>query len=549
MVEEKGAAPRRRARLLSAGAVVAVPVLAVGALAWTGRVDVPFAGDNEPGVFKVGEKGGTYSLPSGGRVTVPEGAVDGEATLTVTAPRTLQPGDAAPLQGVRQGGIAFDVSLSRGHVRGVQPKKPLELELPIEGAPKPQGGAEDVFALPYTALPGGKYLLLPAKAAGAGKLAVRLPHLSPKYVAYVSDEALLDAFDPAPVEQDRDACDETLTAGGVKVKIDHGKSRGWSRKDDSAIFACLAESKENPGRYVRLNVLNRIDYLLSVASTSNVRLAASRGDTETEVIKALSRTIFNRPKVKEYVAEGGKLVGSIDAQALYGADAVVELQADPHTFLAEGVWRALNVVSAVFIGEGADEAAKAAKGLVEAVNVVSCLEDAVGEHKGDLTSAGLAVDVVIGCTGPIVEHLAKHIKAFDLWNRVKTVWDLGGQLKTTLERAWNGIRLTLADTLRVTVVAEAPSCPSGAELHRIVQAGANRPAAGTPTRTRGESAECTGLWGRGKAVIAGQGSEPDIPITFIIRFQDGEWRTLDEGQDYCAMNDLPAPVRDQWLGC
>lgn len=192
-------------------------------------------------------------------------------------------------------------------MRGIQPKKPLELELPMQGAPKPQGKAKNVFALPST---------------------------------------------PAAIERNRDACDKALTVGGVKVKIDHGKSRGWSRKDDSAIFACLAESKENPGRYVRLNVLNRIDYLLSVASTSNVRLAASRGDTETEVIKSLSRTIFNLPKVKGYVAEGGKLVGSIDARALYGADAVVELQADPHTFLAEGVWRALNVVSAVFIGEG-----------------------------------------------------------------------------------------------------------------------------------------------------------------------------------------------------
>lgn len=213
------------------------------------------------------------------------------------------------------------------------------------------------------------------------------------------------------------------------------------------------------------------------------------------------------------------------------------------------MWRALNVVSAVFIGEGADEAAKAAKGLVEAVNVVSCLENAVGGHKGDLTSAGLAVDVVIGCTAPIAEHLAKHVKAFDLWHRAQTVWDLGDQLKTTLERAWNGIRLTLADTLRVTVVADVPSCPSGAELHRIVQAGANRPAAGTLTRTRDESAECTGLWGRGKAVVAGRGSDPDVPFTFVIRFEGGGWRTLDEGQDYCSMNDLPALVRDQWLGC
>ncbi|NEA29130.1 hypothetical protein [Actinomadura bangladeshensis] len=76
--------------------------------------------------------------------------MDGPASLTVTAPGTLKPGDAAPLQGVRKGGIAFDVSLSRDDVRGIQPKKPLELELPIQGAPKPQGQAKNVFALPST---------------------------------------------------------------------------------------------------------------------------------------------------------------------------------------------------------------------------------------------------------------------------------------------------------------------------------------------------------------------------------------------------------------
>jgi hypothetical protein len=113
------------------------------------------------------------------------------------------------------------------------------------------------------------------------------------------------------------------------------------------------------------------------------------------------------------------------------------------------------------------------------VNVVSCLENAVGEHKGDLTSAGLAVDVVIGCTAPIAEHLAKHVKVFDLWHRAQTVWDLGDQLKTTLERAWNGIRLTLTDTLRVTVVADARHA-------RVVRnsTGSSRPVPTAPPRAR-----------------------------------------------------------------
>ncbi|GAA1822568.1 hypothetical protein [Actinomadura chokoriensis] len=42
---------------------------------------------------------------------------------------------------------------------------------------------------------------------------------------------------------------------------------------------------------------------------------------------------------------------------------------------------------------------------------------------------------------------------------------------------------------------------------------------------------------------------PGVPFTFVICFEGGEWRTPDEGQDYCGMNDLPALVRDQWPGC
>lgn len=102
MVTKQGKTPSRKRRgrrwLAVVAAFVAV-ALVLGILEWTGRIDLPFVGkDAKPGVFQVDAKGGSYKLPAGGSITVPKGAVDRPATLTVTPQRELKAADAAPFK-------------------------------------------------------------------------------------------------------------------------------------------------------------------------------------------------------------------------------------------------------------------------------------------------------------------------------------------------------------------------------------------------------------------------------------------------------------------
>lgn len=556
MVTKQGKTPprkRRGRRWIGIVAILVAVTLILGILEWTGRIDLPFVGrTSKPGVFQVDEEGGTYPLPSGGQITVPKGAVDKSATLTVTAPRELAADEAAPLKGVRQGGVAFDVSLTRENERDIQPAKdkPLVLAMPTK-APATVGD-ERLLTLPYTSDGEGGYGLLPHKASGAGQLSIQLSHLSPKFVTYVTDQQLVDAFDAESVEKDRGKCDDDLTVGGVKVKIDHDRSRGWSLKKDSAIFACLAKSKENPNEYVRLNVLSRIDYLLSVAAADNVRTAASKGNAETQVVKSLSRRVFNLPKVKQYVGENEKFVGSIAAESLYSRDAIVELRADPHTYLAEVMWRMIQMMTNILIGEQSDKSAKVAKKIVGSVSVVSCLQDAVEKYQGKL-NPNMAVDMVVNCSGPILEVVAKFHVVFKVLAALKELWDQMDDMKVMVERGLNGIRLTLADTLRVTVTAEPPPCPRGTKLHEIVKRGANTPSGSVTVDTWGESAECHGVWARGSANVGLHDPQTDTRTSFLLHFKGGEWRMIEEGQDmggspYCTDAGTPAIVR-QWLSC
>lgn len=407
------------------------------------KKDGPVGGDTA-GAKTVDKKGGTFTFKAGLKIIVPAGAVDQKTTLTATQPRILPKGSAGPLKNIRSAAVGFDVSLVQGDNKDVQPKKPLSVTVPLRGAFAP-AGSTDTNPLPYTADGKGGFLLLPYKDSKTA-MNVEMSHLSPKYVAYVADKELLKSFDAAKAQSDRGSCSQQLTVSGEKIKFGP-QSKGWDLKDDSAVFACLIKGSDG---YVRVGMVNRIDYILSIAATKNVRVVPPEdGGSEAAIIKSLARNIFHLPKVKAYAALDEKLVGSIKVDDL---PATIELQGDPHTYLAEAVWRALTVSVMVFIGEDGDQTAKLVKALIESVDTTTCLSDRLTAN--DQADWLKAVRAVIDCSSPIMDVLAKHLPSMDILKRAQAAWSMTLALTESLVRAGNGIKLQFTNTIRVQVERE-----------------------------------------------------------------------------------------------
>lgn len=406
----------------------------------------------KPEPKKINEQGGTFTFTDGIIVVVPKGAVDVETEIVVSAPLPLKQNDAGPLTGKRASGVLFDVSLVRGETKDIQPRVPLTVKVPLNGSkyapPAPKGG----HILSYTANPAGGFLLLPA-TVNSQYLSVEMSHLSRKYVVYITDAELLRSFDSEKTRSAPANCAQEATINGQKVKFG-SKSRGWSLKDNSPIYACIyAGSKSNE---VRVGIVNRIDYILPVAATKDFRLAAtSDKNAETEAIKSLARNIFNIKQVRAYIAENEEAVGSVMVDDL---PATIELQGDPHTFLAEAVWQLLNVAAMVFVGESSTKTVKLVKNLIESVDVIGCLQDKL--HDTDKPDWFRAVRAVTDCTGPILDVISRYVPGLNILKRAQAAWDLGIALGGSTVRAINGIKLQFINTLRVEVVAVTPELDS-----------------------------------------------------------------------------------------
>lgn len=437
-------------------AVVVVIALAVGLGIRTGKIDNPFASEPKAGPkteTTVGKDGGTFTFPDGVVITVPKGAVKEDTTLSAGGITPLRSQDAGPFgdsksRGVRAGAVKFDVSLSRDGQNDIQPAKPLEVKVPLKGKFKP-AGVDTRLALLYTPGVDGKgYRLLPSELAKNGVLHGWLPHLSPKYVTYVSDQGLLDAFFPEKIKQDRSQCKQSVTVGDTKVKTGRN-TYGWSLEDNSPIFACLSKGSEG---YVRVGVVNQLYFILSVAATDNVRLAASSDDPEEEVAKRLADLLFPNGKIKSYVGRDGKLVGSIDVDTL---PAEIQLRGDPNTFLAEGAWQALKLMAGIATGSGGGDIATT---LLDVPSIISCVQGALNVSQGNLPSLAGAIDLVLSKCSEEVLNQVEPANMFNLSGRLFAIfsglWDI---VKTT-RTAFDGIRMQVNGTMRIPVErAEDPN--------------------------------------------------------------------------------------------
>lgn len=503
-------------------------VAVVAVLAWAfhaGKITLPFGGDSgKKNSVTVGTSGGTFTFSDGLVVTVPKGAVDDGTTLSATTPVSLRKQDSGPFNGIRSAGVKFDISLAKGDKRDIQPKKPLEVDIPLKGKYLPDD-ADHTRALLYTPGVGGAGYELVPTVSRRNVLHGWLAHLSPKYVAYVSDQALLDSFYPKKAEEERGNCKQQITISGQKVKIG-GSSHGWSLNDNSPIFACLYTSDGD----VRVGISNRIDYILSVATTSNVRLVASKGDAEEEIVKAFSSTLFPNYKIKAYAGRNGKLVGSMDVNNLPGT---IELVGDPNTFLAEGAWRAIGVIAGVFIGKDSSGTAQVVKQIIESADVVSCLQDHLNPDGGGL-SFGNVSDFVLHCTTPIVDALAKHISPFELIKRVQEVDGLLHEIFDTITTAANGIHLQVNNTMRVEVVSDAPQCPTDEQIDAEVRASSFVRSASSESITevqRQTPVVCQDGWAVASIGVMYTDSVGLIGFSGVFHLIQGRWTLVDAGQD------------------
>jgi hypothetical protein len=404
----------------------------------------------DDGAAAVTAEGGTFNFPSGLSVVVPKGAVDGDATLQVSKPSVLDKSASGPFTGIRTAGVVFDVALNQGG-KSTQPKAPLEIVVPLkDGSSFRPAGVKGSIPLAYTPDEKGGYLLLPSKKTEDQALHVTAAHLSPKYVTFVTDQALLDSFFPDKVKADPSVeCKQEISVSDEKVKIGP-KSQGWSLNSDSAIFACLSEGADGN---VQVGVVNRIDYILSVAATSDVRLASSRGDADEELYKLVANFLPGGEKVKTLLGRGGKMVGSINPDDL---PSTIELQGQFRTFIAESAVRLLGLAIGILTGEG-----KGGKTLellgkaLSAAGLVTCLQSSLGKLPEDSNVASVVTSTA-GCFGALFEAVASQIDLGNVLWRIPWMADAFSAIIDTVVSSMNGIKLTLANTLRVQVVKEPP---------------------------------------------------------------------------------------------
>ncbi len=500
--------------------VVAALALVFGVLVVTDKL--PWQNnDQPPGTGKtVTAEGGTFTFPDDMQVTVPKGALKGDATLRVSRPEPLAEGDAGPLGGLRSSGVAFDVSLTTSDKGEVQPLKPLKLTMPPKGMPAPNSVGQ-IIALPYTANDNGGYGLLPW-TFGDGKLSIELTHLSPKYIAYAYDTALLARFFPGRIEQNRGECSQEATVAGQKVKIGP-KSRGWSLNDNnSPIFACLFDE----GGKVGVGVANRADYILSAAATSNLALTTSHGDYEEEVVKYVSRLFPAGEKIKAYLGRGGKLAGITDVQDL---PATIEFQADPRTFMAENLFNLFGLAVGLLTGDGdAGRTLQLVSKLLEAGDMLTCAQKALAPLQGD-ADIGQIVSAGASCFGVLLGLLVEQL---DLSKALKYLTLAVDALKVAVETivsSANGIKLTLTDTLRVEVVSATPACPSGTEIKEAVKKDSDGPPV-TEVQLDGELV-CQDGWASTQVSVRLEGIPDVVGYSIVLHFVDEEWIVADSGQD------------------
>lgn len=504
--------------------------------------DSPFAENStgDKGPQSVDGSGGTYRFDNGVVVTVPKGAVDGDTTLSVGAPKQSPAGGTTPLAGVNRATVAFDVTLAQGDRRDIQPHKALDITVPLEGAMLPAGTSPSQ-ALLYTGV-GTGYRFVPATVQG-NVLKASLNHLSPKYITYVDEDKFAKAFgiDGSSVPPLNDCKSEVTANKTGKVTFGSGNN-GWSNTDkDTPIYACLVAGDDgNP----RIGIVNKRYYVLSVATSNDVTVETSPGDTDEELAKAFARTVFPNKKIAAFLGRDGRLVATTPSGSL---PARVQLKADPNTFLAESGVFALTFTAGILTGKDSDDLVKTVKALLDIKDVTSCLQQTLDISTGKFDFGfDDAVDLVTSkCMSTIGEALGMPSNPWDLFGKwFQTVGSgLSGGLKA-IRTSYEGIRMQTWDgkpPVTVQVEQPVPPCPSDAQIieawERDMPSATrssleqNGYAHSRISRQHGDP-HCVSPWTYFAVDEYNTSGEVIIGTTGLIHFERGRWRLIEFGEQF-----------------
>lgn len=411
------------------------------------------------------EKSGTYALGDL-TVSVPDGAVKSGTKLTLTEPQ-----GAKPISTLFASSATFDLAFEGD----VQPAKPLTIELKLQGKFLPAGVRPDQ-ALLYTPGPNSSgWRLIPAIVEG-NVLKAQVSHLSPKSVSYLTNDGLtqLIARDAQSAAEKQSSCgNEASSESTGKVRI--GAKKGWSDKPDSPIGACLFTSDKN----VKLHVVNKSNYTLSVASTNGISLnVPASTDLDEQMSLSVAKLIFPNAKVKALLPRGSSMTTPLPAKALPGA---VELIGDPNTFLGEAIWGSLKFLAGIFVGKIDDETVRLVQGLLEVGDVVECLKSFANVSVGKVSFGDIYQMVAGKCT----EFIAESLAVYSTGNGWEKFWRPFFVVADGIELGWNtvtsalsGIRMQLNGTVRINVAQEFrcltakeikahPDVPGNAEVFEI----------------------------------------------------------------------------------
>jgi len=411
--------------------------------------------DNQPAAtssdssHEVGVDGGTFTFHDGIKIDVPEGAVEDGTTLSVGEVLPIDESGHAPFGGARTGAVAFDISLSKDGNDDIQPNMPLDIIIPLEGDILPEG-ANPQSALLYTdnGNNGFWYMPPPLDENGVavleeGVLHGKLYHLSPKYVSYLDEEKFLEEFGLADggITEPEDCLEETANA-------EFGPKEGWSNTDPaSPINACL--STDGDGTHV--GIVNRLNYILSVASTTDSEhLETSYGGIDEELVELFASTIFPNENIDAFFGRDGRMDATFAPNEL---PAMIQLKADPNTFLSEIGLFAVKFVANIFTGGSGNEIVRA---LLEVQDVISCLQTTFDISEGDIEGFSL-LDAINYVSSRCVEEIAKAVGyEAGFWDFLGRVYGavadaVAGGLQT-ITTAFEGIRMQFVGTLSIEVL-------------------------------------------------------------------------------------------------
>jgi hypothetical protein len=442
----------KRKWLIPLAVVVAVVGLIAGYLIFVKSDSLPVSSSGDSS-YEVSAKGGTFTFHDGIKIDVPEGAVDDGTVLSVGEVSPVEESGHAPFGGMRTGAVAFDVSLSKDGNNEIQPSQPLDITIPLEGNLLPEG-ANPQSALLYGANgnDGFWYMPPPLDENGAplsaedGTLHGRMYHLSPKYVSYLDEAKFLEEFGLADggIAEPEDCLEATDNA-------EFGPKEGWSNTDPaSPINACLAED----GDGTHVGIVNRLNYILSVASTTDSEhLETSYGGIDEELVELFAATIFPNDKIDTFFGRDGSMDATFGPSEL---PATIQLKADPNTFLSEIGLFAVKFLANIFTGGTASEVVRA---LFEVPEVVSCLQTTFDMSEGDVEGFDL-LDAVNYVSSRCVEEIAKAVGyEAGFWDFLGRVFNIvaegvAGGLQT-ITTAFEGIRMQFVGTLSIEILPVA----------------------------------------------------------------------------------------------